>query len=88
MSATDNAQNALSRDGFYCIHDVAIGEDIAEMDRNGSQFSSSSKAGLDFYKVNVSQNEVRQSRCPVTILYTKTSSLSEIYLNLSSRDVL
>lgn len=87
MSVTDDALGALSRDGFYFIHDVRVGEHIAEMDRNGSQFSSSSKAGIDFYKVNVFQNEVRQSPSPVTLRYTEATSLSKIYSNLSSKDV-
>lgn len=62
MSATEDAQQAIEANGFHCINDSAVGEQIAEMDRNASQFASSSKAGLEFYKTNVLENEVSQSR--------------------------
>ena len=56
----EGARTALAEDGFYCIQDPTVGLRILEMERNGSQFSSSSKAGLEFCKSNVLKDEVGQ----------------------------
>ncbi|CZR66035.1 uncharacterized protein PAC_15936 [Phialocephala subalpina] len=53
----EDARTALAEDGFYCIQDPTVGLRILEMERNGSQFSSSSKAGLEFCKSNVLKDE-------------------------------
>jgi hypothetical protein len=56
----EDATAALAEDGFYCIQDPTVGLHLLEMERNGSQFSSSSKAGLEFCKSNVLKDEVGQ----------------------------
>lgn len=53
----EDARTALAEDGFYCIQDPTVGLRISEMERNSSQFSSSSKAGLEFCKSNVLKDE-------------------------------
>ncbi|PVH70792.1 hypothetical protein DL98DRAFT_123814 [Cadophora sp. DSE1049] len=47
------ARTGVAEDGFYCIQDPTLGLRILEMEQNGSQFSSSSKAGWEFCKSNV-----------------------------------
>lgn len=56
----EGAKTALAEDGFYCIQDPTVGLRILEIERSGSQFSSSSKAGLEFCKSNVLKDEVGQ----------------------------
>jgi hypothetical protein len=56
----EDAKTALAEDGLYIIQDPTVGLHISEMERNGFQFSSSSKAGLDFCKSNVLEDEVGQ----------------------------
>jgi len=53
----EDARTALAEDRFYYIQDPTVGLRISEMERNGSQFSSSSKAGLEFCKSNVLKDE-------------------------------
>jgi hypothetical protein len=68
MSATisfEDARKALAEDGFYCIQDPTVGLRILEMERNGSQFSPSSEAGLEFCKFNVLKDAVGQSWNPI-----------------------
>jgi hypothetical protein len=69
----ENARTALAEDGFYCIQDPTVGLRILETERNGSQFSPSSKAGLEFCKFNVLKDEVGQrskSYCDYLIMLT------------------
>jgi hypothetical protein len=68
MSATisfEDARKALAEDGFYCIQDPTVGLRILETERNGSQFSPSSEAGLEFCKLNVLKDTVSRSRNPL-----------------------
>ncbi|KAK0368955.1 hypothetical protein CLIM01_13690 [Colletotrichum limetticola] len=53
----DDALEAMQKDGFYCIHDPSVGHKILEMEENRSQFSTSSFSGLEFYRLNVFQDE-------------------------------
>ncbi|KAK1843039.1 hypothetical protein CCHR01_14344 [Colletotrichum chrysophilum] len=53
----EDALEAIQNDGFYCIHDSAIGRKISDMEEKRSQFSTSSVAGLEFYRLNVFQDE-------------------------------
>lgn len=55
--SSEEARTALAKDGFYFIQDPTLGLRILEMERNGSQFSSSSKPGLEFCKSNVLNDE-------------------------------
>jgi len=58
--SSEDARTALAEDGFYCIQDPTVGLCILEIERNRSQFSSSSKAGLEFCKSNILKDEVGQ----------------------------
>ncbi|KAH8792164.1 hypothetical protein F5882DRAFT_262251, partial [Hyaloscypha sp. PMI_1271] len=53
----EDAKTALAEDRFYIIQDPTIGLHISEIERNSFQFSSSSKARLDFCKSNVLEDE-------------------------------
>lgn len=58
----DDAIKAIAENGFYHIQDPTVGQRIMEMERNKHQFSITSTAGLEFYRVNVHENEVGQIR--------------------------
>ena len=51
--SVEDATTTLKEDGFLCIQDPSIGHLIAQMDLNESQFSPSSEAGMEFYRLHI-----------------------------------
>ena len=56
--AFEDAIKAIAEDGFYHIQDPKVGQRIQEMEENKRQFSTSSMAGLEFYRDNVHSDQV------------------------------
>lgn len=56
----EDAIKAIAANGFYHIEDPAVGQRIAEMEKNKHQFSTTSTAGLEFYRDNVHEDQVSQ----------------------------
>lgn len=56
--SVEDAIQALEKDGFYSIPDREVGLCLAEMDQGTSQFSPSTVAGLEFYRLHVLQDTV------------------------------
>ncbi|CRK32679.1 hypothetical protein BN1723_016300 [Verticillium longisporum] len=54
--SVEEAIRALDKDGFFSIPDRAVGLCLAEMDQSTSQFSPSTVAGLEFYRLHVLQD--------------------------------
>ncbi|KAM5357021.1 hypothetical protein ACJZ2D_016694 [Fusarium nematophilum] len=53
----EDAIKAIAVNGFYHIQDPAVGQRIAEMEKNKHQFSTTSTAGLEFYRDNVHEDQ-------------------------------
>ncbi|KAG8410832.1 hypothetical protein J3459_016953 [Metarhizium acridum] len=51
--ALEDAIKAIAEDGFYHMQDPTVGQRISEMEENKHQFSTTSTAGLEFYRDNV-----------------------------------
>lgn len=58
--ALEDAIKAIAENGFYHIQDSIVGRRILDMEENKQQFSTTSMAGLQFYRDNVRNNEVNQ----------------------------
>lgn len=55
--SVEDARKSILEDGFFCVEDPVVGERVLEIAKKGSPLLS--KEGLEFCKLNVLNNEVR-----------------------------